>query len=464
MFRLNKHYVNSLSTASFIYRQMSKINKSDPKYKFSNKQSNKYYKSFQKYFPGSFKNEFNFPENHNILIHRMNGALLTTIDSKSYIDMSMGNGSNFLGHSHPEIVKAIAKQLPHGTNASYPTYSAVDLAEKICNISPACDQVRLCDSGSEAIKHCVKLARAYTGKSKILKFEGAHHGANDEDNVPLFQQTISIPPRIYQDNNGLLKSYHNSVVVASFNNFTEVADLVNIHKNDLAGILVEPIHRCFTPRPGFLEYLSIISSDLGIPLIFDEDITGFRISLGGAQETYNVIPDMVAYGKTLGGGLSIGAFGGRKCYMELDAHYSCPSPSPGGNPIGCIAALTTINILSRKGIYEDILYMGDYVRHNMRKILAVYDFNYQIIGYGPLIQIIFSNESLDNYRDQFLTEDIDACREFQSLLLNNGVFVNPMGTTMYLSLAHNKKICDIFLEKFSITVAQLSNKLPGKYD
>ncbi len=412
-------------------------------------------------FPAGSNGEFNLPPELSMVIARGDGCRLWDTDGREFLDFSIGWGSVLVGHAHPAVTQAVMRQASLGANFAYVNENALALAETILSLSPACDSLRFCASGTEATMYCQRLARAVTGKPKILKFEGAYHGANEVGVTSLFPTRLRDFPEPDATSAGIVPPVGDQVLVAPFNDLATTRAIVVEHVADIAGIIVEPLQRCTPPVAGFLEGLRALADDHGIPLIFDEVVTGFRLSLGGAQEYYGVVPDLVAYGKALGGGYPIGAFGGRADIMEWVREdrlgtdsYVWMASTLGGNPISCAAARAALDVFGGAGVYPRLHALGDYLRAGMRRVLAERQMTAQVIGDGPLAQVVFSDQPVSDYRG---TRRGDAAmgRSVMLGLFERGVFLNPMGTKLYLSIAHDEAVCDDFLARFDDTLAGL---------
>ena len=267
-------------------------------------------------FPAGSNGEFGLPDNDAIVIQRGEGCELWDATGRRYLDFSMGWGSALIGHGRREVADAVRKQCFDGFNFAYVTQSSVELAEEIIRISPACQQLRFCSSGSEATQYCARIARAATGRSTLMKFEGAYHGSHVIGVANLFLEQPPDYPLAVSNCDGC-RHAERDLLIAPFNDLEVTTRIAEEYQSQLAGVIVEPLQRCLPPAPGFLEGLRELTQRLDIPLIFDEVVTGFRLAYGGAQEYYEVIPDLVAYGKALGGGFPIGAYGGRAELMNL---------------------------------------------------------------------------------------------------------------------------------------------------
>lgn len=405
-------------------------------------------------FPAGCNGEFNLPPELAKVIVRGDGAELWTSDGERMIDFSMGWGSVLPGHAHPAIVEAVCQQVARGSNFAYVTEASLKLAEEIVSISPACDQVRFSASGTEATMYCLRLARAFTGRPKILKFEGAYHGAHDVGVVSLFPNDPPDFPEPVSSSAGIEPGATVNTLVAPFNDLERVQQILERHGHEIAGVIVEPFQRCLSPLPGFLAGLKQAVHKAGALLIFDEVVTGFRLAYGGAQEYYGVIPDLVAYGKALGGGMPIGAYGGRRDVMEQvcedrlgEPGYVWTASTLGGNPVSTAAASAALKLYSEEGVYARLHRLGAYLRRNLAAILAERDVPAQILGDGPIAQVAFTAAAPRDYRSS-RHADGRLARRLMLELFSRGVFLNPMGTKLYLSLAHTEATCDEFCGTF----------------
>jgi glutamate-1-semialdehyde 2,1-aminomutase len=421
----------------------------------------------QAVFPAGISNgEFGLPPEQLIVIDRGEGCRLWDSGGREFLDFSMGWGSGLVGHARGEIVEAVRVQAGLGSNFAYLNSHALALAEEINRVSPAAQRLRFCASGTEATMYCQRLARAFTGRTKILKFEGAYHGANEAGVTSLFAHRDLPFPEPELTSAGTPAAAH-QLLVAPYNNLATTASIISAHAEDLAGVIMEPLQRCTPPVEGFLDGVRKLCSDHGIVLIFDEVVTGFRLAYGGAQEYYGVVPDMVAYGKALGGGYPIGAFGGRTEIMELTNehriggdNYVWMASTLGGNPISTAAAGAALGVLRQPGTYERLHGLGEYLREGMRRVLRDGQEIAQVIGDGPLAQIVFSPDAVYDYRST-KKGDTARARACMLALFESGVFLNPMGTKLYLSLAHDESVCDRFLDRFAASLTASRNEHHG---
>ena len=410
-------------------------------------------------FPAGSNGEFNLPPELAMVISRGTGYTLWDTDGREYLDFSMGWGSALVGHARPEVTQAVTRQAAHGANFAAITESALLLAEEIVRLSPACERLRFCASGTEAVMYCIRLARAFTGRPKILRFEGAYHGATDVGVTSLFPNRLEDFPRPDPTSAGVADD---QVLVAPFNDLETTRTIVARHAAELAAVVAEPLQRCIPPLEGFLDGLWSLTREHAALLIFDEVVTGFRLAYGGAQAYYGVKPDLVAYGKALGGGYPIGAFGGRADVMDLVREdrlgrevYVWTASSLGGNPVSAAAARAALSVLAAPGTYESLHRLGRHLRDGMRRVLADRGQPAQVIGDGPLAQVIFTDQPVRDYRSA-RSGDARKGRAVMLGMFERGVFLNPMGTKLYLSLAHDEAACDAFLDRFDDALGELS--------
>ncbi|MDA0265337.1 MAG: aspartate aminotransferase family protein [Chloroflexi bacterium] len=416
-----------------------------------------------KVFPGGISNgEFGLPPDKIVVITRGQGCRLWDSEDREYLDFSMGWGSCLVGHANPEVVEAVCEQVPLGSNFAYLNPHALAVAEEITRIAPAAERLRFCASGTEANIYCQRLAKAFTGKAKLLKFEGAYHGANEPGVTSLFPTKFLDFPEPELTSAGTPMAKHD-LLVAPYNDLVTTRQIVAQHANDLAAIIMEPLQRCTPPKEGYLEGVRALCDEYGLLLVFDEVVTGFRLAYGGAQEYYGVIPDLVAYGKALGGGYPIGAVAGRTDIMDWlredrigSEDYVWMASTLGGNPVSMAAANAVLKVLRQPGTYQRLHTMGAYFRDSLARVLRDRQIQGQIIGDGPLAQIVFSPDPVDDYRST-AKGDKKMGRRMMLGLFERGVFLNPMGTKLYLSIAHDEDACDEFCRRLDTVLAELGD-------
>jgi len=412
-------------------------------------------------FPGGISNgEFGLPHDALFAIRAGLGSRLWDTDGREWLDFSMGWGSCLVGHACPEVVEAVREQAAKGSNFAYLNEPALELAEEICRISPAAEHLRFCASGTEATMYCQQLARAFTGRPKILKFEGAYHGANAAGVTSLFPQQNLAFPQPERTSAGL-PSVEYELLVAPYNDLEATEAIIRENRHELAAVIIEPLQRCTPPEPGFLAGVRRVCNESDVLLIFDEVVTGFRLAYGGAQAYYGVVPDLVAYGKALGGGYPIGAFGGRRDVMDLvnerhigSDNYVWMASTLGGNPVSTSAANAALSVLRRPHTYDRLHQLGEWFRGELRGLLLKHELMAQVIGDGPLAQIVFTDRKVNDYRST-ASGDKAMAKRMMFGLFQRGVFLNPMGTKLYLSIAHDEAICGEFCDRLDQVLKEI---------
>ncbi len=406
------------------------------------------------FFPGGSNGEYGIPEGDAPVLERGQGCRVWDTGGREYLDMTMAWGAALVGHAHPKVLESAKATASKGANFAAVNRPMVELAERIADLSPCVERIRFVASGTEATMLCLRTARAATGRPKILKFEGAYHGQYPEGVTSLVG---SDPPELpHPDSSGTGAPWvERDVLVAPYNDLAATRQILTDYAADLAAVIVEPLHRCIPPVDGFLQGLREATASLGIVLVFDEVVTGFRLALGGAQEYYGISPDLVAYGKGLGGGFPIGVFGGRADVMEAVNEQRLPGPNyawsastTGGNPVSSAAALATIDVFNEPGVYDRLHAMGRRLRESLGQALGQAGETAQVLGDGPLAQSVFIDRPVRSHRD-WLAADRERGRVVMFELLRSGVFLNPMGTKLYLSLAHTEADLDEFTTHFA---------------
>jgi len=405
-------------------------------------------------FPAGSNGEYGIPPELVPVIERGEGSRVWDTEGREFLDMTMAWGAALVGHAHPKVIEAATRQAAFGANFAAVNSRAVELAERIAAISPCVERIRFVASGTEATMLCLRVAHAATGRPKVLKFEGAYHGQHPVGVASMINGRPSALPA--SDPSGAGASWvERDVLVAPYNDLDTTQRILGEHAQELSAVIVEPLHRCIAPKLGFLQGLREATKRLGIVLVFDEVVTGFRLALGGAQEFYGVSPDLVAYGKALGGGFPLGAYGGRADLMEVVSEHRLPGPryawsasTAGGNPVSCAAALATLDLLSEPGTHARLHAAGGLLRQRLGDALAAAGEAGQVLGDGPLAQVAFSADPVTDQRS-WLASDRARGRLVMLELLRRGVFLNPMGTKLYLSLAHTESAIEEFANRFS---------------
>ncbi len=368
---------------------------------------------------------------HSILIREGKGSRVWDEDGNEFIDYLIGSGPMLIGHGHPEVIDAVQEQIGKGMTFFANNAAGVELAEEICRAVPCAEQVRYTASGGEADMYAIRLARAYTGRTKIMKFEGGYHGMSAEAQMSLAPTKPSNFPVAIPDSAGIPESVRDEMLVAPFNDIDFARSLIAEHGDDIAGIIVEPLQRVVPPAPGFLEALREEATKHGIVLIFDEIVTGFRFAYGGAQELYGVTPDLCTLGKIIGGGFPLAATVGK---AEIMAHFDVGKVGPdgflmqlgtlSGNPVAAVAGLKTMEILRRPGSYERLREIGKTLQSALVDSLSKRGIPHQIVGDPTLFDVVFTDAPVRNYRD-WLKGDASVNGQFNKVLREKGILKSP---------------------------------------
>ena len=408
-------------------------------------------------FPDGSNGEFGFPPGLNPVIARGDGARVWDTDGREYWDLTMAWGSALVGHAHPKIREAVTGALSEGYNFAGVNRRGVELAERLQSIVPCAERVRFVASGTEATMMCLRVAQAATGRPKVLKFEGAYHGQHPVGVTSMLNGRPVLLPQ--SDPSGAGASWvERDVLVAPFNDLPETVRILESHSGEIAAVIVEPLHRCLAPVPGFLEGLREATRRLGIVLVFDEVVTGFRLALGGAKEFFGVVPDLAAFGKALGGGFPIGAFAGRRDLMDVVNEQRLPGPNyvwsastTGGNPVSCAAAMAALEVYSERDCYRRLHSLGDRFRSVLGGVLIRMRIPGQVLGIGPLAQVGFASHPILDHRS-WIASDRRRGRGVMLELVRQGYYLNPMGTKLYLSLQHGDGFLEAFEHAFSVAL------------
>lgn len=362
-----------------------------------------------------------------LFIEKAKGAYLYDVDGNEYIDYIASWGPMILGHAHPQVVKAIQDQAPLSTSYGAPTLLEIKMAELIVSMAPNVDLIRMVNSGTEACMSAVRVARGYTGRNKMIKFEGCYHGHADPF---LVKAGSGVATFGIQNVPGVTLGASQDTLVCAYNDLEAVSALIEANKDQIAAIIVEPVAGnmgCIIPKPGFLEGLRTLCDDNGILLIFDEVMTGFRLALGGAQEKLGVAADLVTYGKVIGAGLPVGAFGGKRHIMEvvspLGNVYQAGTLS--GNPIAMMAGFTLLSLLKENpSLLSELDQKADYLRRGLAKVLEATGIPFVINHFGSMLSIHFSGMPVDSFAAAAQADNAFFNRFFHAML-RRGVYLPP---------------------------------------
>lgn len=379
-----------------------------------------------------------------LFIEKGKGSKIYDIDGNEYIDYICSWGPNILGHCYPKVIEEVKKACDNGLTFGAPTEKEVVLAELIREIMPSMEVLRMVNSGTEAVMSAIRVARGFTKRDMILKFKGCYHGHSDGLLVKAGSAalTAAVP-----DSLGVPKSYTENTLVALYNDEKSVEELFEKYRNKIACVVVEPVAAnmgVVLPKKGFLQFLRDITEKYGSLLIFDEVITGFRLSLGGAQEYFGIKPDMTTLGKIVGGGMPMAVYGGRKeimdCVAPLGGVYQAGTLS--GNPIATTAGIATLTALKEnKHLYADLGKKAEKIANSYRKIGA------SVNQIGSLLSGFFTDREVNDY-DSATSSDTEKYAKFFNYLLENGIYIAPSQyEAMFVSMAHSdediEKTCKV---------------------
>ena len=378
------------------------------------------------------------------------GDRIIDADGNEYIDYVCSWGPGILGHAHPQVIKKVMDSCENGLTFGAPTEKEVILAELISELIPSMEVSRLVSSGTEAVMSAIRAARGFTGRDKIVKFRGCYHGHSDSLLVKAGSGalTTSVP-----DSAGVPKDDTKNTLVAEYNDKDSVQKLFDENKDQIAAVIVEPVAAnmgLVLPEEGFLEFLREITKDHGSLLIFDEVITGFRLSLGGAQQYYNIKPDITTLGKIVGGGMPIGAYGGRREIMEMvsPAGPVYQAGTLSGNPIAMAAGLTQLKYLyEHQEVYKDLEEKGQKLYGGIEEILKEAGSEYHVNHVSSLGSLFFAKEEVVDYTSA-KSSDTKAFADYFLAMLKQGIHLAPSQfEAMFLSTAHSDEVLEDTLTK-----------------
>jgi glutamate-1-semialdehyde 2,1-aminomutase len=386
-----------------------------------------------------------------VCVERGSGSRVWDTSGREYVDFLLASGPLILGHAHPRVSEAVARQVLKGSAFCTLNRPAIELAGRLVEIPGCVEIVRFASTGTEATLHAVRLARAHTGRDKVLVFAGSYHGSHD---LSIIGHRGAARAR----SGGVPSSAIGDTVVARFNDIDSVEASFAAHSGSLAAVLVEPQQRSLDPLPGFLPRLAQLCRSAGVVLIFDEVLTGFRLAFGGAQEYYGVEPDLVCYGKIVGGGFPLSAVGGQRQIMSLadPALASTPnfvhvSGTLSGNPVSAVAGLATLAELEQPGVYERLHELGERLRSGLTQQLNAEGIAGSVIGSGPIAAVAFSDPAQPG-SGLALREAVN--RE----LILRGVLVQ-LQTRFYISLVHTEAEIDFAVDAFGAAVREATQRL-----
>jgi len=401
-----------------------------------------------RYLAGGGLGLFVLPPDLNLVIERGEGARVWDVAGREFLDYHLSSGPVLLGHAHPAITAAVQAQVTKGTTYYFLNEPEIALAKQLVDAIPCADVVHYTGSGTEATFYALRIARARTGRSKILKFEGAWHGMHDYGLWGTVPATASAYPHSTPDSIGVPAQTGDTVLVAPFNDIAQATAIIERHAHELAAVIVEPLQRVLLPEPGFLQAIRDVTQRHGIVMIFDEIVTGFRIAWGGAQERYGVVPDIACYGKAISGGFPLAVVAGTHDVMSvLDARDRPKSEvvwatnTLNGNPVCAAAGVAALEVLRQPGVYAHLEAIGAKLRAGIVTAGTRHGFAVQAPGENAVFGVRFTDRTpLRNWVD-LTTADKDLGWRWALELLRRGLLVNP-NEKFYISIRHTEADID----------------------
>ena len=393
-----------------------------------------------------------------VFIEKAEGAYITDSDGKHYIDYVGSWGPMVLGHNHPAIIDAVLKAVPNGLSFGAPTESEITLAELVCKLVPSIELVRMVSSGTEATMSAIRLARGYTGRDKIIKFEGCYHGHSDSLLVKAGSGALTLGQ---PSGPGVPADFAKHTITCTYNDLDSVKQAFAQYPTEIACLIVEPVAgnmNCVPPKAGFLQGLRELCDQYGTVFIIDEVMTGFRVSLGGAQAHYNVKPDLTTLGKIIGGGMPVGAFGGKREIMEAIAPtgpvYQAGTLS--GNPIAMVAGLACLTELSKAGNEEKLAEKTKMLAEGFKALAAKHNVPFVVQYVGGMFGLFFTEQTEVTSFQEVMKCDAAKFNRFFHLMLEQGIYLAPSAFEAgFMSLAHSDADIEATLQAADKAFAQL---------
>ena len=381
----------------------------------------------RRYLPGGNGGNLALPTELDFLASRGQGARIFDVSGNEYVDWLMGSGPMILGHAHPAVTEAVIKAVEGGSTFFATNDKAVELAEEMVNAIPCAEQVRFTTSGTDACFNAMRACRSFTGKEKVLKFEGGFHGTSDYALMSLTPPPSVEYPQAQASSGGIPKAIEDLMLIAPYNDLGTTETIIKAHLEDIAAVIVEPVQRVIAPQPGFLQGLRDLTKRYNIPLIFDEVVTSFRLAYGGAQEFYGVTPDICTVGKIMGGGYPLAAVTGRADILSVydrsasdNDTYVNQIGTLNGNPVACAAGLATLEVMREPATYTKIHGAGAAIRNALVDICQQNGVPVQSCGEDAIFDVYFSEQPISNYRDT-LSADSAMMTRFNTGLLERGI-------------------------------------------
>ena len=415
-------------------------------------------------FPGGVLGGYYAPDDLQFVVKEARGAHLYDFSGHEYIDYVLGSGPMVLGHAHPAVLAAVEAQLRKGTTYFQLSEPAVALADEICRAVPCAEQLRYTSSGSEATFFALRVARAFRKRDKILKFEGGFHGTHDYSLMSVGPRVPKAFPAPTPDSAGIPHAISEEVLVAPFNDLAETEAIITAHHESLAAVIMEPFQRLVVPERAFLAGVREVTRRFGVPLIFDEIVTGFRFAYGGAQEYYGVVPDIAALGKIIGGGFPLAAVVGSEEIMrhlapamEDTGDFVQQAGTLNGNPVAAAAGLATLAELRKPGTYARLFETGRRLKTALQDAAKTAGVPAQVAGEAPVFEIYFTDRPITDYRAT-LTADRARHAVFTRALLERGVV--KAAQKIYVSLAHTEEDIQRTVQAFSAALQAVAQQTP----
>ncbi|MCB1604053.1 MAG: glutamate-1-semialdehyde 2,1-aminomutase [Xanthomonadales bacterium] len=393
-----------------------------------------------------------------LFIKKADGPYIYDVEDNEYIDYIGSWGPMIAGHCNKKVLKAVHKAVDRGMSFGTPVEQEVTVAEKMCSLIPSLDMVRMVNSGTEATMSAIRLARGYTGRNKIIKFEGCYHGHADSFLVKAGSGvlTLGIP-----GSPGVPAAVADLTLTAAYNDLDALEQIMKAHGDDVAAIIIEPIAgnmNMILPKDGYLQGVRDLCDKYGTVLIFDEVMTGFRVALGGAQEVYGITPDLSTFGKVIGGGLPVGAFGGKK---EIMSHIAPLGPvyqagTLSGNPVAMTAGSVMLDIISKPGFYEDLSHKTQKLVDGLEKIAKQNNIPFHTVNLGGMFGLFFTEKSeINNFADLSNCNE-QSFKDFFHKMLQNGVYLGPSAYEAgFVSSTHDEVTLSKTLKAATIAFSEL---------
>jgi glutamate-1-semialdehyde 2,1-aminomutase len=405
--------------------------------------SHKLFLEAQKYIPGGVNSPvraWRAVGGDPLFIQRGKGCRVIDADGREYIDYVGSWGPLIVGHAHPQVVRSLEEVIKRGTSFGAPTAREIDLAKMIIEAIPSVEKVRLTSSGTEATMTAIRLARGYTGRSKIIKFAGCYHGHTDALLVRAGSGALTFSN---PDSLGVPEAFASQTLVAEYNRLESVEAYLQANRDTVAAVIVEPVPGnmgVVLPEPGFLSGLRALTRDHGVVLIFDEVISGFRMAWGGAQEVYGVEPELTCLGKVIGGGMPLAAIGGKREIMDMLAPlgpvYQAGTLS--GNPVAVTAGIETLKLLAQPGTYDRLNQLGTVLAEGLRRVLKDAGLTACVNQAGSLLTVFFGVPQVRDYATATHSDTKMFARYFQQMI-ERGIYLPPSQfEAMFISLAHGE--------------------------